>query len=267
MQFSGGGTNGPGTFTIYEIVVPKRLSSSSSSDTGDRGGPSSRNDTGSPPPSTSITNLFGEEFVLDGKWGFDVNGRIIGTFGESLAEVCTPVTETVVTTIVTNSTTIFITNTITITNCVGITNGVDFTGTAVSNKSLTLTGLAFGRPVVFSGIPVITLTNVSGSYIGTRVAGGVSSFEFLTLSQSTLGPVNAYDVTGSSGGYSYMTPGGHALLSRRGKIAFVIGLDPDSKIVRATVGGFDLRRLRFSTGGVEQSDGQTNNFIRFTGAP
>src|SRR5262249_18028026 len=159
---------------------------------------------------------------------FDANGNLIGTFGESLAEVCTPVTETVVTTIVTNSTTIYVTNTITITNCVGITNGVDFTGTAVPNKSLTLRGLAFGRPVVFSGLPVITLTNITGNYIGTRFSAGLSSFEFLTLSPSTFNGIqNLYDVKGSSGGYSYMTIGGHALLSRRGKIAFAIPLDPD----------------------------------------
>jgi hypothetical protein len=213
--------------------------------------------------------LFGEESVLNGQWGFDVNGRLIGSYGEALAEVCTPETFTVVTTSNFNNSTFFITNTITITNCVGITNGVDFTGTAVSNKSLTLMGHASSRPFVFSGLPVKTLTNISGSYNGARVAGGLSSFEFLTLSTSALDFGNnlIYDVHGASGGYSYNTPGGHALLSRRGKIAFAIPFDPDGSIFRATVGGFDLRRLRFNTQGVEQPDSQQqNNFIRFNGA-
>jgi hypothetical protein len=275
MQFSDGGTPDTRTFSIYEIIVPKKVSFSSSSDdsrnaTGDdsRSGTSSGSST---PSVITFTNLFGEEFVLDGKWSFDVNGKIIGVFGEALAEVCTPETFTVTSqTNFPDGSIGFTTNTITITNCVGITNGVSFIGTAVSNKSLTLTGHAFSRPFVFSGLPVITtLTNISGNYYGTRVAGGLSSVEFLTLSPSTLLPpgFNVYDVRGAGGGYSYNAPGGHALLSRRGKIAFAIPFDPDGSILRATVGGFDLRRLRFNTQGVEQSDSQQqNNFIRFNGA-
>jgi hypothetical protein len=272
MQFSDGGTPDTRTFTIYEIIVPKKPSSSSSSDdsrnaTGDdsRSGTSSGSST---PSVITFTNLFGEESVLNGKWGFDVNGKIIGSYGEALAEVCTPETFTVTSqTNFPDGSIGFTTNTITITNCVGITNGVDFTGTAVSNKSLTLKGHAFSRPVVFSGLPVITLTNIAGSYNGARVAGGLSSFEFLALSVSSFGGVpNLFDVHGASGGYSYTALGGHALLSRRGKIAFAIPLDPDGNILRATVGGFNLRSLRFSTTGVEQPDGQINQFIKFNGA-
>jgi hypothetical protein len=273
MQFSGGGTNGPGTFTIYEIVVPKKISAPSvSDDSRGTGGDDSRSGSSSgssTPAPITITNLFGEESVLNGQWGFDANGNLIGTFGESLAEVCTPETFTV--TSVTNfpdGSIGYLTNTITITNCVGITNGVNFIGTAVPGKQLTLRGSAFSRPVMFSGIPVITLTNISANYNGARTSAGLSSFEFLTLSTSALdfGFNMIYDVHGSSGGYSYTAIGGHALLSRRGKIAFAIPFDPDGNILRATVGGFDLRRLRFSTQGVEQSDGQANNFIRFNGA-
>jgi hypothetical protein len=277
IQFSDGGTPDTRTFTIYEIIVPKKPSSSSGSSDDDRGtgGNDSRSGSsgsGSSTPSvTTFTNLFGEEFVLDGKWGFDVNGKIIGVFGEAaLAEVCTPETFTVTSqTNFPDGSVGFTTNIITITNCVGVTNGVSFTGTAVPGKRLTLSGHASSRPFVFSGIPVITLTNISGPYNGARVAGGLSSFEFLNLQVSALDPgFNLiYDVHGSSGAYSYNTPGGHALLSRRGKIAFAIPLDPDGTIRRATVGGFDLRRLRFSTQGVEQPDNQQeNHFIKFNGA-
>jgi hypothetical protein len=261
MQF-----NVDGSFSIFEIIVPKRVSSSSSHDTGDRGGPDSRNDSGLPTTPITFTNLFGEESILNGRWSFDINGRVIGTFGESLAEVCTPETFTVVTISNFDTSTFFITNTITITNCVGITNGVSFTGTAVPNTRLTLTGRAFGRPVVFSGLPSMALTNAAGPYNGARVAGGETSFEFLSLSASGLGIPNLYDVTGVSGGYTYTSLGGHALVSRRGKVAFAIPFDPDGEILRATVGGFDLRRLRFSTLGVEQPDGQIDKFIRFNGA-
>jgi hypothetical protein len=267
MQF-----NDDGSFSIFEIVVPKKMSSSSSSDD-DRGTGGDDSRTGIPSsggsaPVITFTNLFGEESILNGRWSFDVNGRLVGTFGESLAEVCTPETFTVVTTSNFDTSTYFITNTITITNCVGITNGVNFTGTAVPGKRLTLTGRAFSRPVVFSGLPLIVLTNAAGNYNGARVVGQETSFEFLSLSVSSLDPLSnvIYDVHGASGGYSYTSPGGHALISRRGKIAFAIPFDPDGNILRATVGGFDLRRLRFSTLGVEQPDGQFNKFIRFNGA-
>lgn len=269
MQFSA-----DGSFSVYEIIVPKRPSfSSSSDDSRGTGGDDSRSGTSSSgsstPPVTTITNLFGEESILNGRWSFDVNGKIIGSYGEALAVVCTPETFTV--TSVTNfpdGSIGYLTNTITITNCVATTNGVDFTGTAVSNKSLTLTGHTFSRPFVFSGVPVITLTNISGNYNGARVAGGLSSFEFLNLQVSALDPTGfnlIYDVHGVSGGYTYSALGGHALLSRRGKIAFAIPLDPDGNVFRATVGGFDRVHLRFNTQGVEQPDGPLH-FIKFNGA-
>jgi hypothetical protein len=260
-----------GSFSVYEILVPKRPSFSSSSDDSRNSGDSSRSGFGggSPIPIvTGFTNLFGEESILNGRWAIDGKGRIIGSFGEALAEVCTPETFTVTSfTNFPDGSVGYTTNTIIITNCVGVTNGVDFTGTAVPGKSLTLKGHAFSRPVTFSGIPVITVTNISGSYTGSRSAGGLSSFEFFNLSVSSLDFGNnlIYDVFGGSGGYSYNAIGGHALLSRRGKIAFVIALDPEGDILRATVGGFDLRHLHFSTQGVEQPDGPLN-FIRFNGA-
>jgi len=276
MQFFDGGTPDTRTFDIYEIIVPRKPSppSSSSDDSRGTGGDDSRSgSTGGSGSSSSssvtvTTNLFGEESILNGQWGFDVNGKIIGVFGEALAEVCTPETFTVTTqTNFPDGSVGFTTNIITITNCVGVTNGVSFTGTAVPGKRLTLSGHAFSRAFVFSGIPVITLTNISASYSGARIAGGQSSIEFLALSVSALDFGNnlIYDVHGTSGGYSYNSPGGHALLSRRGKIAFAIPLDPDGKILRATSGGFDLHRLRFSTQGVEQPDGPLN-FIKFNGA-
>jgi len=276
MQFFDGGTPDTRTFNIYEIIVPKKPSSSSSSsdDSRNTGGDDSRSgSTGGSGSSSSTsvtvtTNLFGEQSVLNGQWGFDVNGKIIGVFGEALAEVCTPETFTV--TSVTNfpdGSVGFTTNTIIITNCVGVTNGVSFTGTAVPGKRLTLSAHAFSRAFVLSGIPVNTLTNISGNYNGARVEGGQSSIEFFALSVSALDFGNnlIYDVHGASGAYSYNSPGGHALLSRRGKIAFAIPLDPDGKVLRATSGGFDLHRLRFSTQGVEQPDGPLH-FIKFNGA-
>jgi len=78
--------------------------------------------------------------------------------------------------------------------------------------------------------------------------------------------LNVYAVSGGSADYSYNVIGGNALLSRSGKIAFALPLDPDGTVQRATVGGFDRVHLRFNTQGVEQPAGPLGNFIRFNGA-
>ena len=278
---------GDNTFAVFEIVVPKKPSSSSSSDSRsvdegrNPGGDAGRNGFISTAGSTTVnpaaagtTNLFGEEFVTNGQWHFDVNGNLIGFYGESLGEICTTTTVTITNCIngdIPGAPCGFVTNIIT-TNCVSVNAGVNFKGKVTSGKRLTLMCQAFSRNFTASGVPIsTTLTNIAGSYYGTRTRGGLSSIEFLTLSPVTP-PVempdmaNVYSILGGSSDYSYnIPPGGHALLSRSGKIAFAMFFD-DGQTVRATVGGFDSRRLRFNTLGVEQPGGDLKDFIRFTGA-
>jgi hypothetical protein len=269
MQF-----NADQTFSIYEIIVPPNLSSSSSSDS--RGGDDSRNDfdddtrTGSFSQSsssfvpTTITHLFGEQSILNGQWSFDTSGKVFGFYGESIGQVCTPTTFTVTTTTNFPDGSIgYATNTVTITNCVGTTNGVNFIGSVAPGKRLTLKATSNFRKFTFSGLPFLTLTNIAGSYNGTRIKQGQTTYEIFTLSASVT--PNVYDVFGGSGDYSYNDIGGHALLSRWGKIAFALPLDPDGTQLRATIGGFDRLRLRFSTQGVEQPSGALI-FVRFNGA-
>jgi hypothetical protein len=162
-----------------------------------------------------------------------------------------------------------VTNIVT-TNCVPINAGVNFRGKVTAGKRLTLSCTAFARPFTASGVPITTQTNIAGSYYGTRLTPGLTTIEFFTLSPVSP-PVelpdmaNVYTVFGGSSDYSYNTMGGHALLSHSGKIAFALLLD-DLQTVRATVGGFDRRRLRFNTAGVEQPGGDLTGFMHFNGA-
>jgi hypothetical protein len=283
IQFSDKGTNGTGTFAIYEIIVPPRPSSPSADP---RGGPPGGNDTRqgfvSNGNSNSSTNshLFGDEFSSTGVWGFDPNGRIVGFYGESLGQTCTTNTVTITNCIngsIPGEPCGFVTNVETVT-CVSVTNGVNFLGTVVTNKTLTLSAQTEGRKFILHGLPIIALTNIAGSYTGSRTSMGVTTFEFLTLSPVSPpvqlpGMLNVYSVVGGSADYSYMAvpsvlsiPGGTALLSRSGKIAFAIPLDPDGSVFRATLGSFDRVHLRFNTMGIEQASGPLKNFIRFNGA-
>jgi hypothetical protein len=284
IQFFDGGTPDSRTFSVYEIIVPRRPPSTNT-DSRLGGGPvgdDSRQGfrTGnSTSPTNSTPHLFGDELSSSGVWGFDPKGRVVGFYGESLGLVCT--TNTVTITNCINGTIPgepcgFVTNVETVT-CVSVTNGVNFIGTVVPNKQLTLVAQTEGRKLTFHGRPIIAVTNIAGSYTGSKTSLGVTTFEFLTLSPVSPpvelpGMLNVYSVVGGSADYSYTTapgffsPGGTALLSRSGKIAFALPLDPDGSVFRATLGGFDRVHLRFNTLGVEQSSGPLGNFIHFNGA-
>jgi hypothetical protein len=292
MEFTDGGTPDTRTFSVYEIVVPPKPSSSGGSDprsvdenrhpgTDDasRNGFISTGNSVLSAAAQSTPRLFGDELSASGMWGFDTKGRIVGFYGESLGLVCTTNIVTITNCIngdIPGQPCGFVTNIETVV-CVSVTNGVNFVGNVVPNKSLTLAAQTENHKFTLRGLPIIALTNIAGSYVGSKTANGVTTFEFFTLSPVTPpvelpGMLNVYSIVGGSADYSYMVApgffslGGTALLSRSGRIAFAIPLDPDGFVFRATLGGFDRVHLRFNTMGVEQSSGILGNFIRFNGA-
>ena len=283
MEFFDGGTPDTRTFSIYEIIVPPKPSSSGSDPRGadegrNPGGDAGRhgfinNGSSVIPASASNPQLFGDELSASGMWGFDTKGRVVGFYGESLGLICTTNIVTITNCIngdIPGQPCGFVTNIETVT-CVSVTNGVNFVGNVVPNKSLTLAAQTTGRKFTFRGLPIVALTNIAGSYTGSKSSLGLTSFEFLTLSPVSPpvelpGMLNVYGVLGGSADYSYNVFGGTAILSRSGKIAFAVPLDPDGFVFRATLGGFDRVHLRFNTLGVEQSSGPIGNFIHFNGA-
>src|SRR5437588_2390492 len=82
------------TFSGYEIIVPKRsnpdqLTEARNFETETRSGiPTGGTGGSTGSSSTAATNIFGLEHV-SGPWGFDVKGRVIGSFLETLVGTCT----------------------------------------------------------------------------------------------------------------------------------------------------------------------------------
>ncbi len=283
MEFFDGGTAESRTFQILEIVVPKPPSSESSSDTESRGtgGDDSRNGSGSTnsTPPFAMTNVFGELFVDNGRWGFDEQGRVIGFHAEVLPPFVT--TNTVPLTNCVPDGTIyfpgqpcgFISNVVTYTTNFPGSNGVSFVGTVVEGKRLTLSVRLGSQKMVYQGLPAIELPDLSGSWFGHRIEPRHVTIELFTLTST--GTPNLYDVVGGGGNYSYSGLGGEgiALVSRWNKIAFVLPFDPDGLTLRATIGNFSSpvknfsgRRLNFSSQGWEQAGPSLDGHIKFNGA-
>lgn len=246
-----------------------------------------------PPVTNSITtNIFGS-FPVNGLWGFDSQGRIIGFYLEVAADgTCTtsvipvatndyvwpsPVSSTNVYTDTSCITSPIGTNTLTgmFTNeticymeqvvCTNnITNAVNFTGKAVPLKRLTLTGKTSLGTVAMRGVPAVTLTNLSGEWYGVKQESQTTSYEFFSLTNSLAAP-NTYLVNGSGAGYFYS---GVAGLSSQKQIALALtiyNIDGNYQSPRAVVGSFNSRKLSANTAGLDSAGGTTalTNRVKF----
>lgn len=261
-------TNGfPFTFTGYEMLVPKVPNVPAVDPRG--GADVSRNDSGGTGTTNSGTQIFGSEPV-NGLWSYDSRGRLIGYFIETSQATCTTNKIAISTNGVglldpnefcettTNGDLICYTNQVA---CSALTNAISFLGTVAPGKRLTLiASTPFGK-VAYRGVPAATLTNISGSWYGTKKLNGQSFVEFFDM--TPLLTPNLYFVTGAGPGYSYT---GSALLSSRKKIAFTFGMDPQdatNQVVRAVTGSFNPRKMTASTRGWEQPTGIFTNRIKF----
>jgi len=270
-----------GTFSMGAILVPKPrpLPSSNTSDRGQTD--DSRDGSGG----TDViilpahTNLFGgfsipqsdtvngdgsvnHVGVDSGHWSFDTKGRIVGFYTDvSGYDVCTtnlvlvnnPITGGVDTNIVIE--------------CNRLTNAISFVGTVTPGKRLTLVASTPDGKSVYTGVPVnaVILPDLSGNWAGIKTDDHLTYNEFFTLS-ANLTP-NSYTVNGGGPGYIY---GGTALLSKSGKFAMTLDINPGddtSKVhIRAVMGTLNKRKFSFRTMGLDEISGDPENHILFTGA-
>jgi hypothetical protein len=151
------------------------------------------------------TNIVGES-LIDGIWSFDVSGRVIGSFNEtvSMSEGGT--------------------NRI-------VTNPYSFHATVNPGRSLGLKAEGPAAKVSWQGRPTVLLRDLSGSYYANSVQNGLKYLEFFTLSP-TASP-NIYDVLGSGPDYTYT---GTALYVRQGNFSMVTGTDGTNTVVRSVTG-------------------------------
>lgn len=260
ISFSGGGRVGLanitfaagsplGSFIGYEIIAPKQHGTSQPD-----GRPGAVG-TGSSGSNTKAmgTNIFGFE-PINGSWGFDNQGRVIGSWIELTPANACITNITITATTETNGNIITVTlSTNTTVNCDALTNQVSFVGKVVPGKRLSLVASTSTGKVTYQGVPNTQLTNITGQWYGYKHEQQQQFLEFFTLTPVSLTAdgLNAYSFQGSGPGYFYNE--GFAIVSAKKKIAFA------SMVVHPTVGtntlsavgSINLKSLNAQTKGLE----------------
>lgn len=225
-------TNNPvvNEFAIIAITAPTRHARQS----GGRGDGGSDRNPGGSGSGTGITNgfLFGSTITI-GSWSFNQNGDVVGFYADPVGE--------------------------------SGTNMVSFTAKVVPGKRLTLlANNSWGTvgKLTFRGVPLKTVTNISGQWFGDLKVDKMTTFELFTLEDLGAG-INDYLVTGSGPGY---TTEGICLLSSQKKIAInVTETSALGEIVRTTVGSFNPRRLTGSMKGAREESTNVTYKVSFVG--
>lgn len=282
--FSDGGTPDTRTFSVASILVPKPqgvIHAGTSDDSRGTGGDDSRNGSGvtnTPPSLPDHTNVFGFGVIPNpdnppgtavepGQWGFDAKGRLVGYFTDVSGYTICVTNEVLINTgigVVTNI----------IVECSRVTNAISFVGTVAPGKRLTLLASTPDGKSVFTGVPVTTVNvpDVSGDYTAINLQDTLPHSEFfaLTLNTSGVWGPNAYTISGGGPGYLY---GGIALLSKSGRFAFSVDINPpilqtEKLRLRSVIGTLNKRKANFRTGGIDLLAGDLDlpsNRVTFTG--
>jgi hypothetical protein len=271
------------TIAMQEVIVPnvpQSTSGSGSTAIGRNSGISSTRDgvtsggtTNGLPAHTDLFGFFSSPRSDDpagalilhhgvpaGQWGFDTAGHLIGFF----VEVSAP------SAITTNAPDVNYTR---ITNAISFTGRVTLNNRNPTNSHLTLVCSTPAGKVTFSGLTLIPVTDISGSWYGTEIAQGLPYNELFSVSNVD---TNLYNVTGSGPQYEDFGLGfnfvGQILVSRRNRVGFVTShpvTNSPLPEVRAIIGPINLRRFNFSGRGWDSSDyaGQRPVSYRATRSP
>ena len=175
----------------------------------------------------SITNLSGDA-TIDGHWGFDERGKILGYLNEHSFEG-------------TNAT----------------TDSITFNGVVTAPTRVTLQGRSSVGKITYSGIPDGPLLNIGAVFTATGKRGKTQVVEFFTLT-SMGGNNSIYGVTqGSSPGQTY---GGVALLSGRKQLSMVTTNNDGLTPLRLTtlVGSIKTNTAKASLTGKESVAGSVS---------
>ena len=270
------------TFSVASVLVPKPqgiIHAGTSDDDRGTGGDDSRNSTSGtniPPTLPDHTNVFGfgvipapdnppGTAVEPGQWGFDAKGRLVGYFTDVSGYTICVTNEVLINTgigVVTNI----------IVECSRVTNAISFVGTVVPGKRLTLLASTPDGKSVFTGVPVSTVNvpDISGQWTGMNLQNTIPHTEFFTLTRNDPAG-NTYAISGGGPGYLY---GGTAILSKSGRFAFSVDINPpitqtEKLRVRSVIGTLNKQKVNFRTGGLDQFAGDPDfpeNRVKFTAA-
>jgi len=250
---SGGGQNGitflkfttntadvPGTYTLsgeelfastYKSPAPFLVGRGSS---GGRGGVET-NTVASGTTNNFIVHGF---FPVDGVWGYDVKGNIIGYLYFVGYVVGTGEPKT---------------------NAVSFNGKVS--GKAPNQRLSLVSSTSFGK-VTYTGMTMIPVTNASGYFngpwYGIKKQNNQFFQEFFTLSNDDPDFPNTYTISG--GGPAY-TSAGTCMISRQNKIAFDVSetTSGTNSLFRSSIGSFNKRNESANTSGSIYPYGAGNN--------
>lgn len=222
----------PYQFTVREITT--RVAFNPQANPRGGAGAGSRGDAGAT-NSFTFTNVFGY-YSTSGLWTYDVHGNTVGFFIEILESASSSATNY-------------------------LTNTFNFTAKITPNKQLSgiYSSSLYGQGTL-QGVPLKTLTNLSGSWVGKETINGVYNYEFFTLSNA--GFPNTYYITGDGPGYSIGDDYSICMVSSQNKIALSVDKwysMTNPPVTRATFGGFSRKPLGGNTYGIiGPSEASTN---------
>jgi hypothetical protein len=186
-------------------------------------------DSDDTPAPTTVTNFLGSASI-NGQWGFDPSGKIIGFLNQESD-------------VISSTTTNRITN--------AVTHSISFRG-SVRNGSLPRFTFKGSSPLgsqIYQGIPLQPLPDISGAYIATGRRGSNRVVEFFTLSPFG---INSYLVDGSSSGLTYS---GEALLSGRKQLSMItLSNGTNDLVITGVFGSFKTNTLTGALSGQGNED-------------
>ena len=207
---------GDNTLTGFEILTPgKPLKSGTTPDTNPRGGPSTDLDprTGEPEDGSSTNKYVWGGVLIDGYWGFDEKGKVVGTVTFTSASS---------------------------------TNGLSFIGTVVAGTRMTLRASDETGGMVYRGVPRAALADISGTFTATGKKGRSRHTGFFTLSPS--GNPNVYDVEAHGPGYDGV---GFALLTSNNKLGIYYEIGETNPAIVSLTGSFNTTKLKGNISGTD----------------
>ena len=231
-----------GGLSGYELINPKSPAALST----DRGATdqSRTNDL-----SNSSSNIVLQGFaMISGNWAFDQKGRVVGIYTEG-GDNRECVTNTEITTVVTNTVIDFGTNVVTVTltnyvtnvvtTCVtnAVTNGLSFVATVRPNSMTMKSTTTYGN-VTLHGKQAIELADISGNYFATGRKTGAPDFnEFISLTPSEF--FNVYYISGIGAGYEVS---GVGVISSTKRLGIALLNSATNSSLTTGVGTYNYRR-------------------------
>ena len=238
-----------GSLSGFKIVRPtQKKSTKPEVDPRHPAGEPGRNGFETPSVPKASTNFLGSAGI-DGLWGFDTSGKIIGFLNQVSEHEIKPVEE--ISTNVVDGFIILTTNIVL--KGVTTTNAVSFRGTVKPGSRITIYTYGPQGNNTLTGKPRSDVGDQSGSYYAVGKRGSLNFVEFLSMEVGFV--PTFYDADGVGAGYNFT---GQALVSNQKKIAVLTLSEEGVPMLSVHTGSFNLTTHKGKLSGVDSNDKNTS---------